>query len=291
MTQRLLGRVAIVTGGGRGIGFHVARSLAVEGAHVMIADLGTRLDGTGRDESLASDAAATIQRDGGECAAMRTDVTDPGSVHQLIEATTDRYGSLDVVVNAAGNLRAGGLADMTADDLDATLRVHVCGTAHLMQAALQHWHVHPGSRRRVVNVSSESGLYGDGPYLAYGAAKAGVIALTLGSVDELAAVGATAHVFIPQAATRMTSSIPAALLPDAGTGKWLPGGEFDPRNVTPALVYLAGEDSDWLSGRIVGGWGYEVHLYSVPARARSLHRDQPWDLDALHARLPEAFGP
>ena len=290
MTGRFAGRVAIVTGGGRGIGFQVARSLAAEGAHVMIADLGTGLDGTGRDESPGLEAAASIQREAGECAFMLTDVTDQESVHGLVEATTDRFGGLDVLVNVAGNLRAGGIAEMTADDLDATLRVHVGGASNTMRAALEHWRAHPGSRRRVVNVSSESGLFGDGPYAAYAAAKAGVIALTLGAVDELAAVGATAHVFIPQAATRMTSSIPPALLGDEGSGKWLPGGEFAPRNVTPALLYLAGEDSDWLSGRVVGGWGYEVHLYSVPARTRSLYRDRPWDLDALHARLPEAFG-
>jgi len=291
MTGRLAGRVAIVTGGGRGIGLQVARSLAAEGARVTIADLGTHLDGTGSDESPGFEAAASIRLEGGECAFMLTDVTDPVAVKGLVEATVERFGGLDILVNAAGNLRAGGLAEMTTDDLDATLRVHVGGTALTMQAALGFWKTRPGSRRRVVNVSSESGLFGDGPYLAYGAAKAAVVALTLGAADELAAVGATAHVFIPQASTRMTSSIPASMLGDTGDGKWLPGGEYDPINVTPALVYLAGEESDWLSGRVVGGWGYEIHLYSAPARARSMYGDGPWDVSQLRSRLPEAFGP
>ncbi len=291
MAEQLAGRVAIVTGGGRGIGFHIARALAAEGARVMIADLGTHLDGTGHDETVGLEATAAIVDDGGECAFVPTDVSDPESAERLVGATVERFGGLDVLVNAAGNLRPGSLAEMTAEDLRVTLDVHVGGTANTMRAAQAHWGSRSGSGRRVINLSSESGLYGDGPYAAYGAAKAGVIALTLGAVDELAAVGATTHVFIPQAATRMTESIPADLLDAADTDKWSPGGEFDARNTAPAALYLAGPDSDWLSGRIVGGWGHEVHVYSMPARERSLQGDRPWDLATLRARMPEVLGP
>jgi NAD(P)-dependent dehydrogenase (short-subunit alcohol dehydrogenase family) len=291
MTRRLTGKTAVVTGGGRGIGLHVAAALANQGARVMIADLGAQLDGTGRDETPGATAAAAIEREGGECSFMVVDVADPVSAQGLIDATVDRFGSIDVLVNAAGNLRAGGLLAMSPEDLDATLRVHVGGTANTMRAALRHWQSHPGARRRVINISSESGLYGDGPYAAYAAAKGAVIALTLGAVEELAAVGATGHVFIPQAATRMTASIPPELLGDADPAKWSSGGEFDPVNVPPALLYLAGDESDWLSGRIIGGWGYEVHLYSAPQRARSIYGSGPWDLVELFRRLPEAFRP
>ncbi len=291
MASRLTDKVAVVTGGGRGIGLHVAGALATEGARVMIADLGTHLDGTGRDESPAANAAANIQRNGGECSFMMVDVADQDSAQRLVEATVDRFGSVDVLVNAAGNLRAGGLLEMGADDLEATLRIHVGGTTNTMRAVLRHWRDYPGARRRVINISSESGLYGDGPYVAYGAAKGAVIALTLGAAEEFAAVGATVHVFIPQAATRMTLSIPPDLLPDGGSDKWSPGGEFDPRNVPPALIYLASDHADWLSGQIIGGWGYEVHLYSAPQRARSIYSVAPWDLGELFTRLPEAFEP
>jgi NAD(P)-dependent dehydrogenase (short-subunit alcohol dehydrogenase family) len=291
MTPRLADKVAIVTGGAGGIGFHVASALAAEGANVMVADLGTRLDGTGHDESSGKTAVERIQSNGGRCSFMLTDVADRASAQRLVESTVDRFGTVDVLVNAAGNLRPGGLLEMSPEDLDVTLRVHVGGTANTMRAALGYWIEHPGTKRRVINVSSESGLYGDGPYAAYGAAKGAMIALSLGAADELAAVGATTHVFIPQASTRMTASIPADLLPEADSGKWSPDGEFDPRNVTPALLYLAGEDSGWLSGRIVGGWGYQVHLYSTSQRVRSLYSAGRWDLGELFTRIPEVFGP
>lgn len=290
MAGRLVGKVAIVTGGGRGIGLEVAAALAAQGARVMIGDLGTQLDGTRCDEGLGTAAAVGIRRSGGECASVLADVSDDESVCGLVEATLERFGSVDVLVNAAGNLRPGGLQEMTPDDLEVTLRIHVGGTCNTMRAVLGHWSRTPGAKRRVINICSESGLHGDGPYAAYAAAKGAMVALTLGATKELAAVGATAHVFIPQAATRMTSSIPVELLGEVNPDKWAPGGEYDPKHVPPALVYLAGDKSDWLAGRIVGGWGYEVHLYTPAVRARSIFGPGPWQQDQLVARIPEAFG-
>jgi hypothetical protein len=113
------------------------------------------------------------------------------------------------------------------------------------------------------------------------------VALTLSCADTLRPLGATANVFIPQAATRMTASIPLDELPDAE--RW-ETGEFDPAHVPPALVYLASDEAAWISGRIVGGWGYEVHLYSLPKRERSIFSPGPWDLDSLFARFPQALG-
>jgi NAD(P)-dependent dehydrogenase (short-subunit alcohol dehydrogenase family) len=257
----------------------------------MIADLGARLDGTGIDDAPGVEAAKAIRDHGGECEFLLTDVIDPAAVDTLVDETVRRFGGLDVLVNAAGNLRPGGFVEMTPEDLDATVRVHVGGPAATMKAAHRYWRDHPGTQRRVVNIASEAGLHGDGPYAAYGVAKAGLIALTVGATDELTQVGATAHVMIPQAATRMTSSIPAELLDDARSDKWLPGGEYDPSNVAPMLLYLASTDADWLAGRVVGGWGHEAHLYSLPARVRSVYRDRPWDLRTLTRELPRAFGP
>jgi NAD(P)-dependent dehydrogenase (short-subunit alcohol dehydrogenase family) len=107
MTRRLTGKAAVVTGGGRGIGLHVAAALATQGTRVMIADLGAQLDGTGRDETPGATAAAAIERAGGECSFMVVDVADPVSAQDLIDATVDRLGFIDILVNAAGNLRAG----------------------------------------------------------------------------------------------------------------------------------------------------------------------------------------
>jgi NAD(P)-dependent dehydrogenase (short-subunit alcohol dehydrogenase family) len=151
-----------------------------------------------------------------------------------------------------------------------------------------HWAASEGTNRRLINFSSDSGLYGEGSYTAYAVAKAGVVALTLSCAETLRGHGATANVFIPQAATRMTASIPLEELPDSE--RW-PTGEFDPAHVPPALLYRASGEASWGTGEIVGGWGYEVHLYSKPRRERSLFSPGPWDLDVLFDRFRQAFGP
>jgi NAD(P)-dependent dehydrogenase (short-subunit alcohol dehydrogenase family) len=158
-----------------------------------------------------------------------------------------------------------------------------------MAAVGRHWQTSAETGRRIVNISSDSGLFGDADWAAYAAAKGAVVGLTLSAAPTVAELGATANVFIPQAATRMTASIPLDALPDNEAGRWA-AGEFDPAHVTPTLLYLASDESSWLNGAVVGGWGYEAHLYSPAARTRSLFSAGPWDLDALFGRLPTAFG-
>lgn len=286
----LEGRVAVVSGAARGIGEQVADAFAAAGARVLVADLGAELDGTGRDDSLGARVAERLRAGGADAWSHAVDVTRGEEADELVQDAVDRWGRLDVVVNAAGILRQGDVGAVTDDDLTRTMAVHLGGAINLMRAARAYWSRHPGTSRRVVNIGSESGMFGDPQYIAYAAAKAAVHAATLSAVDSLGAVGATVNVFVPQAATRMTASIPAELLSDAGTDKWSSGGEYDPRNVTPALVYLASTRSDWLTGATLGGWGFEVHRYAGPARHRSAHSAGPWDLDELFARLPGWFG-
>jgi NAD(P)-dependent dehydrogenase (short-subunit alcohol dehydrogenase family) len=285
---RLDGKVAIVTGGARGIGLEVARAFAREGARVVIADLGADLDGRGQDAGPAGEAAAAIDAEGGTCVAMAVDVGDPDACDGLVAGTLDRFEKVDVLVNAAGNIRPGSVLDLELEDWDLTLRVHLGGALNTSRSVAAHWATVAGTGRRLVNVSSDAGLYGEGAYTAYAVAKAGIVALTLSCADTLRPLGATANVFIPQAATRMTASIPLDELPD--TERWKTG-EFDAAHVPPALVYLASDEAGWISGRIVGGWGYEVHLYSLPKRERSLFSPGPWDLDSLFTRFPQAFRP
>jgi NAD(P)-dependent dehydrogenase (short-subunit alcohol dehydrogenase family) len=254
----------------------------------MIADLGSALDGTGCDAMAGQETAAEIVAEGGVCRAMAVDVGDPEQSQALIDETLEHYRRIDVLVNAAGIIRPGSILDLDLDDWAATLRVHLGGTLNTTRSVVTHWAGSEGTGRRVINFSSDAGLHGDGPYAAYAVAKAGIVALTLSCASTLAGMGATANVFIPQAATRMTASIPLAELPDAG--RWATG-EFEPAHVPPALVYLASDEAGWISGQIVGGWGYEIHLYSKPERARSIYNAGPWDLDLLFERFPQAFGP
>ena len=286
--RRLEGKVAIVTGGARGIGRQVAGAFAREGASVMIADLGAALDGSGHDAGVAQAAAAEIRAEGGSCQGMSADVGDPEQARAIVANTVDAFAKVDVLVNVAGNIRPGAIGDVELDDWEATLRVHLTGTLNTTRAAFRHWTESAGTGRRLINVSSDAGLFGDEGYLAYGVAKAGIVALTLGCAEPLAALGGTANVFIPQAATRMTGSIPMDELPDAD--RWRTG-EFDAAHVPPALVYLASDEADWISGQIVGGWGYEVHLYAKPRRARSIFSPGPWSLDELFGRFRVAFEP
>jgi NAD(P)-dependent dehydrogenase (short-subunit alcohol dehydrogenase family) len=285
---RLAGKVAIVTGGAGGIGHEVARAFAREQALVMIADLGSALDGRGSDAGLADRAAAEITATGGTCRALAVDVADPEQSSALVAETLELFGQVDVLVNAAGIIRPGSILDLDLDDWDSTLRVHLGGTLNTSRSVAAHWAAVEGTGRRLINFSSDAGLYGEGSYTAYAVAKAGIVALTLSCADTLHTLGATANVFIPQAATRMTASISVEELPDSD--RWQTG-EFDAAHVPPAIVYLASDAAGWITGQIVGGWGYEIHLYSKPQRARSLFSPGPWDMDTLFSRFRQALGP
>jgi NAD(P)-dependent dehydrogenase (short-subunit alcohol dehydrogenase family) len=287
--QLVTGKVCIVTGAAQGIGFAVARALAAEGATVVVADLGTRLDGGGSDPALADAAAGRIHAEtGSPCLASTTDVGDSAQVEAMIDYVVERFDRVDVLVNAAGNLRTGSVLTATVDDLSATMRVHVEGMLNTIGAVGRHWQQSPATGRRIVNLSSESGLFGDPDWAAYAAAKAAVIGLTLSAAVTVGDLGATANVLIPQAVTRMTESIPMHALPDSEGGRW-DSGEFNPAHVAPLLLYLASERSDWLNGAIVGGWGFEVHRYAPAERVRSLLSSEPWDLEKLFNRLPAAL--
>jgi NAD(P)-dependent dehydrogenase (short-subunit alcohol dehydrogenase family) len=280
------GRVALVTGGGRGIGRELAIALGAEGVTVVVADRGVDLSGGGPGEAVAEAVAVEIRAAGGAARASAVDVADQRQVDDLVDGIVGELGRLDVVVNAAGVLRRGALSEASADDLRETLAVHLAGALNTSRAVLRHWRATRGSGRRVVNFGSDSGTYGDPDYVCYAVAKAAVAGLTMSCCRDLTAVGATCNLFVPQALTRMTASIPSDELPDAD--RWA-AGEFDAANVLPALLYLISEDGGWINGRMIAGFGFEVHLYSRPERARSIYSAGPWGADVLAARLREAF--
>lgn len=284
--DRLRGKVAIVTGAARGVGRSVARAFAREGATVVIADAGVKLDGTGPDRSPVEAAAADLVDAGLTAHPSFTDVTDLDQVQSLVDDTLARFGSLDILVNAAAVMRHGSILEASAADWDAQLRVNATGVFNTSRAAAAHWKG-TGAGGRLINFGSDAGLFGVESEVAYAASKAAVIALTLSCAQTLRPYGVTSNVVHPQAATRLTASIPAEDLPDSG--RWATG-EFNPDHVPPALVYLASDAGHWINGCVLATFGYEVHLYRLAERARSIYSVGPWTQAILDQRIEEAFG-
>jgi NAD(P)-dependent dehydrogenase (short-subunit alcohol dehydrogenase family) len=277
--------VAIITGAARGVGRSVAKAFAREGAIVIVADAGVELDGTRPTREPWDAAVADASATGHRLHASFTDVTDRDQVEALITGTVERFGRLDILVNAAAVMRHGSVAEASGEDWDVQMRVNAGGVFNTSRAAAAHWmRVKTGGR--LINFGSDAGLFGVDSEAAYSASKAAVIALTLSSAQALRAYGVTCNVVHPQAATRLTASIPTEVLPDSE--RWA-GGEFDPDHVPPALVYLASEAGGWISGCVLATFGFEVHLYRPAERARSIYSNGPWDQAVLERRFKEAF--
>jgi NAD(P)-dependent dehydrogenase (short-subunit alcohol dehydrogenase family) len=285
---RLDGRVAIVTGAGRGIGRSVARLLASEGASVVVNDLGGAVDGSGQDTSPAHDVVAEIAETGGKAIANGADVSDHAAAENLVESAIEQFGRLDILVNVAGILRDRMVFNMTEQEWDDVIRVHLRGTFNTTKFASSHWRSlrEESAQNRIINFTSVSGLHGAPGQPNYAAAKMGIVGLTYSSAHALAKYGVTVNAISPGAATRMTDSIPAV------RRRTRPGvDEWSPDNVAPIVAYLASERSGWITGRVIHSSGFEVSLYNNPEPISRLIGTEPWDADALAEQVERSFGP
>ncbi|KAK1184103.1 SDR family oxidoreductase [Streptomyces sp. NBS 14/10] len=252
MTGLCAGRVAVVTGAGRGLGRAHALALAAEGAKVVVNDLGVALDGAAGQGSPAQDVAAEIRALGGEAVAHGGDIATTDGAVSLVATALDTYGRLDTLVNNAGFLRDRMLINLDEDDWDAVLRVHLKGHFLPLRHAAAHWRAEAKAGRapaaRVVNTSSGAGLLGSVGQGNYSAAKAGIVGLTLVAAAELGRYGVQVNAIAPAARTRMTERTFAETMaaPDQA-------GAFDamaPENVSPLVVWLASADSAGVTGRV-----------------------------------------
>jgi NAD(P)-dependent dehydrogenase (short-subunit alcohol dehydrogenase family) len=285
---RLDGRVAIVTGAGRGIGRSVALLLASEGAAVVVNDLGVALDGSGRSAGPADDTAGEITAAGGKAVASGADISDFSAAEGLVSTAIEEFGRLDVLVNVAGILRDRMIFNLTEPEWDDVIRVHLKGTFNTSRFASAHWRSlrDEGAHNRIINFTSVSGLHGAPGQPNYAAAKMGIVGLTYSSARALAKYGVTVNAVSPGAATRMTQTIPSE--------RQRSGAERDawsPDNVAPVVAYLASERSGWITGRIIHSSGYEVSLYSNPEPVSRIIGTGPWDADQLSEQMERAFGP
>ena len=285
---RLDGRVAIVTGAGRGIGRSVARLLASEGASVVVNDLGSAVDGSGHDSGPAHDVVAEIAEAGGKAVANGADISVFAAAESLVQTAIGEFGRLDILVNVAGILRDRMVFNMTEQEWDDVIRVHLKGTFNTTRFASAHWRSlrDESAQNRIINFTSVSGLHGAPGQPNYAAAKMGIVGLTWSSARALGKYGVTVNAISPGAATRMTDSVPT------GRRRTRPDvDEWSPDNVAPIVAYLASERSGWITGRIIHSSGYEVSLYSNPEPVVRIVGTGPWQPDALAEQVERSFGP
>lgn len=288
MPGKLEGKTAIITGSGRGIGAEVAKRFASEGARVMVNDLGVSVSGETPDNTPAQETVNAIKAAGGEAIVNYSDVSDMEQAEDMVRQALNEWGQLDILVNVAGILRDRMIFNMTEEEWDAVVRVHMKGTFATTRFASIHWR-QARQGGRLINFTSGSGLFGAPGQPNYAAAKMGIWGFTLSCARALGRYGVTANSIGPGAATRMTATVPqerrraGALADDAL--------ERSPANVATPLVYLASDEGGWITGRCFGISGYRVTLYNQIAPEVVLQGNQPWSVDGLFDQFESTFGP
>jgi NAD(P)-dependent dehydrogenase (short-subunit alcohol dehydrogenase family) len=276
------GRVAIVTGAGRGLGREHALLLAKEGAIVVVNDIGAGVDGTGKDPGPANEVVAAIKKMGGEASVNGDDVSSWTGAKNMVDQAVKSYGKLDILINNAGILRDRMLTNMEEAEWDSVIQVHLKGTFAPSRHAAAYWRdvakkTGQPTKGRIINTSSTSGLYGNIGQTNYGAAKAGIAAFTIIAARELKRFGVTCNALSPSAQTRMTEGLRELTEEQRA--------QRDPAWVSPTCVYLASEEAQDITGRvfqagfgriaILEGWrrGAEVGQVKDPREAGRLWRE------------------
>jgi NAD(P)-dependent dehydrogenase (short-subunit alcohol dehydrogenase family) len=283
----LHGKVAIVTGAGRGIGREHALALARAGAKIVVNDLGAALSGEGHDDTPAQQVVEEIAALGGEAVANDANVADFGRAGAMIEQAVDRFGRLDILVNNAGILRDRMLVNMSEQEWDAVVNVHLKGHFAPTRHAAAYWRELSKAgqevRGRVINTSSPSGVFGNVGQANYGAAKAGIAAFTVIAAQELHRYGVTVNCLAPNARTRMTEETFDMGAPADGFDP------LDPANMSPVVVALCSDAAQAITGQVFHVWGSAVNALRGWSAGELFDTEGRWDADALLDRLLERF--
>jgi NAD(P)-dependent dehydrogenase (short-subunit alcohol dehydrogenase family) len=275
------GRVAVVTGSGRGIGRSIALELARNGAKVLINDAGVEVDGRGGSEDPAAQVVKEIEAMGGEAAADYGDVSKFDSAHGIIQNAVDRFGTIDILVNNAGILRDKSLVKMEEAEFDAVIAVHLKGTFNCAR------HAAPVMKEkgygRIVNIVSSAGLRGNFGQSNYAAAKAGIAGMTLTWAIELGKYGITANAMAPSAVTRMTTGL------IAGAENKVPP-TMDPALNAPLIAYLASEQAAHVNGQVFGRRGYTFTIFQQYKIQAGMYKPGGWTADEVAENFDVILG-
>jgi NAD(P)-dependent dehydrogenase (short-subunit alcohol dehydrogenase family) len=283
MSQLLEGKVALVTGGGRGVGRGIALALARAGAKVMVNDLGAALDGQSDGEQPAQEVVATIRAMGGEAAVDAGSVSDWNAAHRMVQNTVERFGHIDIVVNNAGILRDVMFHRMSEQEFDAVMAVHLKGSFNVSRAAAPFFKEQQSGV--YIHMTSTSGLVGNLGQANYSAAKLGIVALSKSIALDMQKFGVRSNAVSPFAWTRMIDSIPVTSPEQQLRVERLK--QLDPNKIAPLVVALSSDAAHHVSGQIFGVRNNEIYLFSQPRPVRNAHRSEGWTPDAiLESALP-----
>jgi NAD(P)-dependent dehydrogenase (short-subunit alcohol dehydrogenase family) len=284
MTKLCEGRVAIVTGAGRGIGREHALLLAHHGAKVVVNDLGGSMDGEGNDQGPAHEVVEEIKALGGEAIANGDDISDWDGAERLVQSAIDTFGGLDVLINNAGILRDRMLTNMSEAEWDAVIKVHLKGTFAPSRHAAAYWRERSKAGEtndaRIINTSSPSGIYGNVGQTNYGAAKAGIASFTIIAAKELSRYGVTVNAIAPAALTRMTEGLGMGNAPEEIKE------QMSPAHIAPIVCWLASPEAAHVTGRVFDVTGRMLSVSEGWHRGPSLE-NPPDDLGELGPKVSE----
>ncbi len=286
------GKVAIVTGGGRGIGRGVAIALAEAGARVVVDDPGVAVDGSGNDAGPADEVVAEIKSKGGEAVSCMESVATMDGADKIIRKALDTFGRLDIVVTPHGILRDRMVFNMGEDEFDEVVRVHLKGTFALLKLSSALFRQQKSGR--IITFTSGAGLSGNTGQANYSAAKGGIAGLTRTAALDLGKYGVTVNCIAPAALTRMTGGVSdearqkrqeLGLAQKSNTMSML----RDPDDIAPMVVYLASDDAWWINGHIFMCYGGTIGWYPIPEPTRKMEKDGRWTPEEIAQQIKPAL--
>ena len=284
------GKSAVVTGGGRGIGREVAKALAAHGAKVVVNDLGVTVDGKEPSSKPAEAVVKEIKASGGTAVVSSADIATVSGGESVVDQAIKEFGKLDILVNVAGILRDRMIFNMSEEEWDEVIRVHLKGHFCTMRPASAH--MRERKQGRIINFSSGAALGAPGQP-NYAAAKAAILGLTYSSAVALGKYNITVNAIMPGASTRMTDSIPEGRVPGGSSFRESNSAAntiMDPANVAPVVVYLASDEAQYVNGQAIGAMGYRITRYSHIVPERILMGEGPWTVERLAKSFKSTLG-